>query len=195
MFDGEEKQRRSHSIGSIGDELACRQQRCDSIAKTLCLVDMSKPSELKHEEEEAEAAVIDVDVVPPMEIHSPTLSVAPMKILPREYVAPEVPKKAFALEMKPRRACQQTERVGTYSPEERARRIARFHEKRKTRKWYKKVKYGCRKKLADSRPRLKGRFVTKAEMAQFKAESGVRYTISASVQHHQQQQGQQQQVS
>uniref|UniRef100_A0A7S3LIG6 CCT domain-containing protein n=1 Tax=Aplanochytrium stocchinoi TaxID=215587 RepID=A0A7S3LIG6_9STRA len=52
--------------------------------------------------------------------------------------------------------------IGKYTPEERLERIKRFMEKRKNRVWMKKVKYGCRKKLADSRPRVKGRFVPRS---------------------------------
>mmetsp|Transcript_11638 Transcript_11638/g.18578 ORF Transcript_11638/g.18578 Transcript_11638/m.18578 type:complete len:650 (-) Transcript_11638:2956-4905(-) len=49
--------------------------------------------------------------------------------------------------------------IGGYTLQQRRERITRFLEKRKNRVWMKKVKYGCRKKLADSRPRVKGRFV------------------------------------
>lgn len=55
-------------------------------------------------------------------------------------------------------------RVGVYTLEERAVLVAKFHSKRGRRIWRKKIKYDCRKKLADKRPRLKGRFVTQEEL-------------------------------
>jgi len=55
-------------------------------------------------------------------------------------------------------------RIGIYLPEARRFRIARFHAKRKMRIWRKRIKYDCRKKLADSRPRIKGRFVKRSDM-------------------------------
>ena len=53
--------------------------------------------------------------------------------------------------------------VGQYSPELRRQRIDKFHEKRSRRVWTKKVKYDVRKNFADSRLRVKGRFVKKEE--------------------------------
>lgn len=50
-------------------------------------------------------------------------------------------------------------KIGSYSPAARKLRIQKFHEKRKNRTWKKSIKYDCRKKLADDRPRIKGRFV------------------------------------
>lgn len=55
-------------------------------------------------------------------------------------------------------------RIGIYLPEDRKARIARFHAKRARRIWRKRIKYDCRKKLADSRPRIKGRFVKRSDM-------------------------------
>mmetsp|Transcript_8893 Transcript_8893/g.8799 ORF Transcript_8893/g.8799 Transcript_8893/m.8799 type:complete len:534 (+) Transcript_8893:324-1925(+) len=55
--------------------------------------------------------------------------------------------------------------VGAYSPAERRRRIERFLEKRRLRVWQKNVKYDVRKNFADSRIRVKGRFVKKEEQA------------------------------
>ncbi|XP_024369421.1 uncharacterized protein [Physcomitrium patens] len=49
-------------------------------------------------------------------------------------------------------------RVGKYSLEERKIRITRYQQKRSQRNFNKKIKYACRKTLADSRPRVRGRF-------------------------------------
>lgn len=57
-----------------------------------------------------------------------------------------------------------------YEEDRKKRRIealARFRLKRQKRSFTKKVRYECRKQLADSRPRVKGRFVRKVEMALF----------------------------
>ena len=53
--------------------------------------------------------------------------------------------------------------VGAYSPNSRHLRVNRFLEKRAQRVWSKKVKYGVRKNFADSRLRVKGRFVKKED--------------------------------
>ena len=53
--------------------------------------------------------------------------------------------------------------VGTLSAEERKRKIDRFLEKRKRRTWAKKISYDCRKRVADNRLRVKGRFVTRLQ--------------------------------
>uniref|UniRef100_A0A7S2WG87 CCT domain-containing protein n=1 Tax=Eucampia antarctica TaxID=49252 RepID=A0A7S2WG87_9STRA len=50
-------------------------------------------------------------------------------------------------------------RIGIYTPCERGAIIARFNEKRSRRVWNKKIRYNCRKSLADRRMRVKGRFV------------------------------------
>mmetsp|Transcript_30906 Transcript_30906/g.90344 ORF Transcript_30906/g.90344 Transcript_30906/m.90344 type:complete len:408 (-) Transcript_30906:149-1372(-) len=53
--------------------------------------------------------------------------------------------------------------VGAYSPDSRKIRIDRFLAKRQHRVWTKKVKYDVRKNFADSRLRVKGRFVKKED--------------------------------
>jgi len=53
--------------------------------------------------------------------------------------------------------------IGAYSPESRKVRIERFLEKRNHRVWTKTVKYDVRKNFADSRLRVKGRFVKKED--------------------------------
>lgn len=55
-------------------------------------------------------------------------------------------------------------RIGIYEPAERQFIMERYASKRTRRAWCKKVRYGCRKKLADRRIRVKGRFI-KAEVA------------------------------
>ncbi|XP_023511996.1 uncharacterized protein LOC111776840 [Cucurbita pepo subsp. pepo] len=49
-------------------------------------------------------------------------------------------------------------RACRYSPEEKKERIERYKSKRNQRNFNKKIKYACRKSLADSRPRIRGRF-------------------------------------
>jgi hypothetical protein len=46
--------------------------------------------------------------------------------------------------------------------------LARFRSKRASRNFQKTIRYNCRKMLADSRPRVKGRFVKKSEMALYR---------------------------
>ncbi|TKY48469.1 Zinc finger protein CONSTANS 4 [Spatholobus suberectus] len=55
-------------------------------------------------------------------------------------------------------------RACPYSPEEKKARIERYRSKRNQRNFNKKIKYACRKTLADSRPRIRGRFARNDEM-------------------------------
>ncbi|XAR62692.1 hypothetical protein NMG60_11017541 [Bertholletia excelsa] len=54
-------------------------------------------------------------------------------------------------------------KVGKLSVEERKEKIHRYMKKRKERNFSKKIKYACRKTLADSRPRVRGRFARNDE--------------------------------
>ena len=56
--------------------------------------------------------------------------------------------------------------IGLLSYEERQKKINKYRAKRSTRVWIKKISYSCRKRVADQRPRVKGRFVSKNERAQ-----------------------------
>jgi hypothetical protein len=58
-------------------------------------------------------------------------------------------------------------------------RIERFWEKKKRRVWAKKVKYDVRKNFADSRIRVKGRFVKKVEEDAVVGQSGSSVGYSA----------------
>jgi hypothetical protein len=60
--------------------------------------------------------------------------------------------------------CNTDGRVGVYLPAERKIMLKRFHAKRQQRVWRKKIRYGCRKNLADNRIRVKGRFVKREKM-------------------------------
>ncbi|KAH7863088.1 hypothetical protein Vadar_013170 [Vaccinium darrowii] len=51
-----------------------------------------------------------------------------------------------------------------YNPEEKKERIERYRSKRNQRNFTKKIKYVCRKTLADSRPRIRGRFARNDEI-------------------------------
>ncbi|XP_072957853.1 uncharacterized protein [Typha angustifolia] len=51
-----------------------------------------------------------------------------------------------------------TFKIGRLSVEERREKIHRYMKKRNERNFSKKIKYACRKTLADSRPRVRGRF-------------------------------------
>ncbi|GAB2217784.1 hypothetical protein Droror1_Dr00000996 [Drosera rotundifolia] len=51
-----------------------------------------------------------------------------------------------------------TEKVAKLSVEERKEKIHRYMKKKSERNFNKKIKYACRKTLADSRPRVRGRF-------------------------------------
>lgn len=55
-------------------------------------------------------------------------------------------------------------RACRYSPEEKKERIERYRSKRNQRNFNKKIKYACRKTLADSRPRIRGRFARNEEI-------------------------------
>jgi len=54
-------------------------------------------------------------------------------------------------------------RIGKLTIEERRQRILRYRQKRHERNFKKRIKYACRKTLADSRPRIRGRFATNEE--------------------------------
>jgi len=58
-------------------------------------------------------------------------------------------------------------RIGIYTPEQRKKLLEKFRKKRRKRVWFKKVRYGCRKNLADRRLRIKGRFV-RADSKEYK---------------------------
>ncbi|XP_038977314.1 uncharacterized protein LOC103703997 [Phoenix dactylifera] len=61
---------------------------------------------------------------------------------------------------------ESTFKVGRLSAEERKEKIHRYMKKRNERNFSKKIKYACRKTLADSRPRVRGRFAKNDEFGE-----------------------------
>ncbi|KAI4342642.1 hypothetical protein MLD38_027242 [Melastoma candidum] len=57
-------------------------------------------------------------------------------------------------------------KVGKLSVEQRKEKIHRYMKKRNERNFSKKIKYACRKTLADSRPRVRGRFAKNDELGE-----------------------------
>ncbi|KAL3921516.1 MAG: hypothetical protein SGILL_002707 [Bacillariaceae sp.] len=72
-------------------------------------------------------------------------------------------------------------RIGIYTPAERAAIIARFHSKRSRRVWNKKIRYNCRKNLADNRLRVKGRFVKRSTLEAQKKHAASKSSVSFSL--------------
>ncbi|CAI2384846.1 unnamed protein product [Moneuplotes crassus] len=58
--------------------------------------------------------------------------------------------------------------VGLLSIEERSIKVNRYLEKKRRRKWSKKINYQSRKKVAETRFRIKGRFVSADQVDEFK---------------------------
>ncbi|OMJ83138.1 hypothetical protein SteCoe_15991 [Stentor coeruleus] len=58
---------------------------------------------------------------------------------------------------------QAGKKIGTITMEERKEKVKKYLEKRKRRIFTKRISYACRKRVADSRIRVKGRFVTKEQ--------------------------------
>lgn len=74
-----------------------------------------------------------------------------------------VPEQECFKPLRPATARSHTRQIGPITVEERRDKISRFLEKRKRRNFSKKVSYACRKRVADSRLRVKGRFIKKVE--------------------------------
>jgi len=68
-------------------------------------------------------------------------------------------------ERKEREQREKEEMIREFKRKTREAALIRFRQKRRERRFGKQVRYDCRKKLADSRPRVKGRFVRQEELA------------------------------
>jgi hypothetical protein len=74
--------------------------------------------------------------------------------------------------------CNKNGRIGIYTPEERRSIISRYRDKKKRRVWKKKIRYECRKDLADRRSRVKGRFVKVSNLVSFRDDTALGMTDS-----------------
>jgi len=83
------------------------------------------------------------------------------KVIVKEEVQPKPP--TYTYNAADNISSNPTGFVGGYSPDARRRRIEKFMQKRQNRVWQKRVKYDVRKNFADSRLRVKGRFVKKED--------------------------------
>ncbi|KAF3787289.1 Zinc finger protein CONSTANS-LIKE 4 [Nymphaea thermarum] len=66
--------------------------------------------------------------------------------------------------------CNGMQKVARYNAEEKKERIQRYRSKRNQRNFNKKITYACRKTLADSRPRVRGRFARNEEHGESSAQ-------------------------
>ncbi|CAI2362939.1 unnamed protein product [Moneuplotes crassus] len=58
--------------------------------------------------------------------------------------------------------------IGPLKANERKQKVLHYLEKKRSRKWHKRINYNTRKQVADIRPRYKGRFVTTEQYEEFK---------------------------
>lgn len=66
-------------------------------------------------------------------------------------------------------------KIGPLTVEERQAKIDKYLQKRKQRSWNKKISYDCRKRVADGRLRIRGRFVTKSHAFAILEADGIAY--------------------
>ncbi|CAG9316525.1 unnamed protein product [Blepharisma stoltei] len=71
--------------------------------------------------------------------------------------------------LKPTQFVEEQKKIGLITAEERKLKVQRYLEKRKKRTFKKIVTYECRKRVADSRIRVKGRFITKEQAEMLKS--------------------------
>lgn len=85
-----------------------------------------------------------------MMMHPPQ-AVMPQRVVPPKSETPE--------ERKARVENEKQELIREFKKKTREAALVRFRQKRRERRFGKLIRYDCRKKLADARPRVKGRFV------------------------------------
>jgi ribosomal protein S4 len=64
--------------------------------------------------------------------------------------------------------------IGPLRAEERREKVMHYLEKKRNRKWNKRINYTTRKQVADIRPRFKGRFVTTEQFDEYQEKERIK---------------------
>ncbi|CAD7701011.1 unnamed protein product [Ostreobium quekettii] len=89
---------------------------------------------------------------------APTGDESPSRVLRKSQSTPVLSSLNAAVAAAGAEASGDAQKIGRLTVEERRRKVLRYRQKRHERKFEKRVTYQCRKTLADSRPRVRGRF-------------------------------------
>jgi hypothetical protein len=136
--------RKSSFIDLLSYNKSSNDPNVDDLCNLDALFDGSTSTELAEIKPENPTVLLMIDDFPDITFVSPTI---------HTLTSEKVHQKAQAKHI--------TQPVGTLSVSERQKKIQRYLEKKKKRTWVKRIHYDCRKKVADNRLRIKGRFVTR----------------------------------